>query len=67
MMFVFKGRLAPKNQKIIFFVSNDTMKGPESRKKYFFNYENLCHCENHPLCHPDQRVNFKWARGARFT
>ena len=27
------------------------MKGPESRKKIFFNYENLCHCENTPFMH----------------
>ena len=27
------------------------MKSPESRKKKFFNYENLCHCENTPFMH----------------
>ena len=26
------------------------MKGPESRK-FFLNYENLCHCENSPFMH----------------
>ena len=42
-----KGRLSTKKK---FFVSNDTMKGPESRKK-ILNYENLCHCENTPIMH----------------
>ena len=44
-----KGGLHPKKK--LFFVSNDTMKGPESRKKFFLNYKNLCHCENTPFMH----------------
>ena len=48
-MKLLKGRLATNNQN--FFVSNDTMKGPESRKKIILNYENLCHCENTPFTH----------------
>ena len=27
------------------------MKGPESRNFFFFNYENLYHCENTPFMH----------------
>ena len=35
------------------------MKGPESRKKFFLNYENLCHCEIHPLCTSGSERKFR--------
>ena len=45
-----KGRLAPKNQKLHFFVSNDIMKGPESRKFFFFILKISVTVKIHTLC-----------------
>ena len=62
-----KGRLAPKKNNF-FFVSNDTMKGPESRNFFKKNYKNLCHCENTPFMHIRIREKISnGASGARFT
>ena len=50
-----------------FFVSNDTMKGPESRGEIFLTMKISVAVKIHSLCTSDQRENFKWACGARFT
>ena len=45
----FKGRLAPKKNNF-YFVSNDTMKGPQSRKKILKTMKISVTAKIHPLC-----------------